>query len=249
MQIIAQFCEFCRMPPLLQADSSVWLSPELRPSPNLYEDWMILVFFLSLTILAYVRVVYGKRIQRLYSSLLRVQILKQVMREELVFSHRASVLLFLNFCLVISLIGVAAAKFYGWNVFGTSGMVLYGVFFVTVSGAYLLKLLVASILRVVLADPGLLREYLYVVFLVNKAAGIILLPLALGLIYLNVGALQQIFFACIAVLLILGLYRIVQGALLSVGYRVPKVYIILYLCTLEIMPLLVIIGAMNREII
>jgi hypothetical protein len=102
---------------------------------------------------------------------------------------------------------------------------------------------------VVLADPGLLREYLYVVFLVNKAAGIILLPLALGLIYLNVGALQKIFFACIVVLLILGLYRVVQGALLSVGYRVQKVYIILYLCTLEIMPLLVIIGAMNREII
>jgi hypothetical protein len=165
-----------------------------------------------------------------------------------VFSHRASALLFLNFCLVSSLISFAAFKFYDWEVAGLSGLSLYGVIFLAITGAYMFKLVIAALLRKIFADPGLLKEYLYVVFLVNKAAGIILMPLALGLIYLNVGTLQNIFLAVAIILVILALYRTVQGAVLSVGYRVPKVYIILYLCTLEIMPLLVIIEVMSREI-
>ncbi len=225
------------------------IEPLLRPSPNLYEYWMLGIFMLVLVILAYVRVVYAKRLQRLYSSLVRLQILRQVMREELVFSHRASVLLFLNFVLILSLIFYAAVKYYGWNLHDSTGLSFYGMVVAAVAGIYLLKLIIASVLRLVLNDPGLLREYLYVVFLVNKAAGLILLPLALGVIYLNVGLLQNLFMAGLILAVVFILYRTAQGLILSAGYRVPWVYIILYLCTLEIIPFMVIIKALSREVL
>ena len=222
--------------------------PELRHTPNLYEYWMLAAFFVILVVLAYVRVAYTRRLYRLFSSLVRIQILRQVMREELVFSHRVSVLLFLNFALVMGLILFGAAKFYGWNFTQAEGWELYLVFVLLVAGAYLLKLIFNFILRKVLHDPGIVKEYLFEVFLVNKALGVIFLPFAIAICFINVGALNLVFTVIGILFLLFIAFRLFQGLMMSFSYPVSRVYIILYLCTLEILPFLVVWKLFSTQI-
>ncbi len=234
---------------LLQINNIKELTPVLRDTPNLYEYWMLAVFLIVLAILAYVRVAYTRRLFRLFSSLVRIQILRQVMREELVFSHRVSVLLFINFALVSSLILFCAAKYYGWIIGYLNGWQLYLAIVSGVLGIYLLKLVGNSILRKVLRDPGLIKEYLFEVFLVNKALSVILLPFAIAVTFSNIGKLNVLFNIAGIIFLVFIVYRLIQGLIISLSYPISRVYIILYLCTLEILPFLIVWNLFQTRIV
>ena len=233
-------CDIRTVHILLQINNTGNLVPELRHAPNLYEYWMLAAFLVILIILAYVRVAYTRRLYRLFSSLVRIQILRQVMREELVFSHRVSVFLFINFALVMGLILFGADKFYEWNFTEAEGWELYLIFVALVAGGYLLKLIFNFILRKILHDKGLVKEYLFEVFLVNKALGVIFLPFAIAICFINIGSLNILFIIIGILFLLFILFRLYQGLVMSLSYSVSRVYIILYLCTLEILPFLVI---------
>lgn len=162
------------------------------------------------------------------------------MREELVFSHRVSVLLFLNFSLVAGLILYTAAVFYDWNLFGYMGWEAYLILVGVIAAAYVAKVVVGYFLRKLYNDKGLIREYLFEVILIDKALGIILLPFAIALAFMNVGSLNLLLIS-VGVLVVLFLFfRLFQGVIMSFSYSVSWVYIILYLCTLEILPFLVV---------
>ncbi|MCA1764384.1 MAG: DUF4271 domain-containing protein [Flavobacteriales bacterium] len=222
------------------------ITPILRESPNLYEYWMVAVFLVVVGILAYVRAVYGKRLVRLFNSLSRIQILRQVMREELVFSHRASVLLFFNFVVVVALICYAILKYYDTDLFRVFGSELFIYLALAVALVYLFKIILSNILRVLYKDPGVIREYLFEVFLMNKALGIILLPVAAGMVFLNITKLDVLIPLFSGIFLLAVVFRLVQGLRLTFSYPIPGVYIILYLCTLEILPFAVLVLALQR---
>lgn len=232
---------------LLQQSPAV-MEPILRQSPNLFELWMLPLFLYILILLGYVRVSYSRRLHRLFSSLIRLQIFRQIMREELVFSHRVSLLLFLNFGLVLALIFYTASRFYGWYTGGYSGWEAFLVIVGIIAGGYLLKLLINFILRKLYRDPGLLREYIFEVVLINKVLGILLLPVVLALVFVNVSQLHGLFIAAGIILCLFLVYRILRGIIMSMSYSVSWVYIILYLCTLEILPFLVLYKIFTAEI-
>jgi hypothetical protein len=168
------------------------------------------------------------------------------MREELVFSHRASVLLFLNFILVSSLLIYAGMEYYevqgtdypGWQVFIAIALIILFL--------YLGKLVLGGLMRRLFNDPGVIREYLFEVFLVNKAAGVVLLPLAVGAVFLNVSRLQTLFAVTAILVACILAFRLIQGLRISFNYPLPRIYIILYLCTLEILPFVLFFEAINR---
>ena len=242
------FCDLRTVQRILQIDSLKQMEPLLRHSPNLYEYWMIIAFLLMLILIGYMRVNYTRRLHRLFSSLVRLQILRQVMREELVFSHRISVLLFFNFAMVTSMILYSAAKYYGWNVFNFSGWELYLIILAIITASYLLKLIIGFILRKLYRDPGLIREYLFEVILIDKALGIILLPFAAAISFVNTGSLNILFGIVVTITVLFLLFRVVQGLIMSISYPVSRVYIILYLCTLEILPFLVVFKIFTNQI-
>jgi len=207
---------------------------------------MVAVFLLIVGVLAYVRAVYRKRLGRLFNSISRIQILRQVMREELVFSHRASVLLFFNFVLVLAMICYAVLKYYNAELYRELGSKLFFYLAIAVALIYLFKIVLNNILRVLYKDPGVIREYLFEVFLMNKALGIILLPVAAGMVFMNVTKLE-ILIPIFVVIFLLGVaFRLVQGLRLTFSYPIPRVYIILYLCTLEILPFAALVLALQR---
>lgn len=242
------FCDLRPVQITLQIDSIKEMVPVLRRAPSLFEPWMLIAFLIMLILIGYMRKSYARRLHRLFSSLVRLQILRQVMREELVFSHRISVLLFLNFAMVSSMILYGAAKYYGWSIFNLVGWELYLALLGIVISGYLVKLIVGFILRKLYHDPGLIREYLFEVILIDKALGIILLPFAIAISLMNVRSLNILFGIVVFIAVLFLIFRIVQGLIMSISYPVSRVYIILYLCTLEILPFLVVFKIFTNQI-
>jgi hypothetical protein len=197
--------------------------------------------------LAYIRMVYSKRFGLLFKTAARLQILRQVMREELLFSHRASLVLFAHFVVMASLIIYAAFNFYGVVDEESIGISLYLIVFFGLLLLYLLKFLFMGVLRWVYQDKGLLREYRFEVFSVSKILGIIYLPLALISVSVNVGKLEWVFPLAALLFGVSFVFRAVQGLAMSFSYNVSRIYIILYLCTLEILPFVLFLSLFNKS--
>lgn len=225
------------------------IEPILRPDPNLYAYWMLPVLILCALSIAYVRVAYTKRIQLLIRSTLRLQILRQVLREELLFSHRASILLFLNFILSAGLILYAVSTYYQVQVFGLLGIQRFAALTLLVLGVYLLKFFGILFLRWLYNDQGVLREYLFEVFSVCKSMGLFLLPLGVIIITVNVGDVPLWMGITGIVSLVFLLLRTAQGLALSFSSSISRIYIILYLCSLEIMPFLLLLSFVWKSMI
>ncbi|MFN2430786.1 MAG: DUF4271 domain-containing protein, partial [Cryomorphaceae bacterium] len=79
-----------------------------------------------------------------------------------------------------------------------------------------------------------------------KALGIILLPVAAGMVFLNITELDVLIPLFSGIFLLAVVFRLVQGLRLTFSYPIPGVYIILYLCTLEILPFVVLVLALQR---
>jgi hypothetical protein len=200
---------------------------------------MLPVVLAILGILAYIRVAYTKRLPRLFSGVVRLQIMRQIMREELVFSHRASVLLFVNYVLAAALLVYAFAKYAGRLPEACDGQATLWAIAGVLLGAWLIKLATNFALAWLFQDRGLMREYMYEVFLIHKTFGLLLLPLTAAALFMHSAYVETVFMSAGALTAALFIFRLVQGAIMCTQYTISGVYIILYLCTLEILPLLV----------
>ncbi|MEM9052442.1 MAG: DUF4271 domain-containing protein [Bacteroidota bacterium] len=218
------------------------MEPILRETPTLFEPWMSIVFLVSLAALAYIRLVYPRRFGLLAKTAFRLQILRQVMREELLFSHRSSLVLFAHFIVMTSIIIYAAVTHYGVMSIDQSGIGIFSIILLAVLIVYLLKFSLMGFLKWAYADKGLIREYRFEVFSISKILGLVYLPIAILVVTQNVGSLNGIFIFALVLFLISAIWRTVQGLIMSFSYSVSSVYIILYLCTLEILPFVLFIS-------
>ena len=223
------------------------MEPILRENPILFEPWMVAVFLIALGALGYIRVVYSKRFGLLFKTAARLQILRQVMREELLFSHRASLVLFTHFIAMTALIIYSALNYYDLGSEKMSGLTFYLSIFLVLLGLYLLKFGFMGVLKWLYQDRGLLREYRFEVFTVSKILGLMFLPLALISVSVNVGKLAWVFPLAALLFAVSFVFRTVQGLAMSFSYNVSRIYIILYLCTLEILPFVLFLSLFNKS--
>ena len=81
------------------------------------------------------------------------------------------------------------------------------------------------------------KEYLYNSFIFNKLMGMAILPLLLFVVY-TTGILQKAFFwLTLATVVLVIIMRLIRGVVFSFKKDVSIFYMFLYLCALEISPL------------
>jgi hypothetical protein len=171
------------------------------------------------------------------------------MREELLFSHRASLVLFTHFIGMTALIIYAALNYYDLVTEEMTGLTLYLSILLVLLGLYLLKFGFMGVLKWLYQDKGLLREYRFEVFTVSKILGLMFLPLALISVSVNVGKLEWVFPLAALLFVVSFVFRTVQGLAMSFSYNVSRIYIILYLCTLEILPFVLFLRLFNKSFV
>lgn len=218
----------------------MFLEPVKRISPYLQEDWIFAVLIGILIALAVVKYTYPRRMLRLGQALVRVRILLQLMREEMVMSHRSAVTLFLTFAISSGLLVYLTAKVYEWPIVQFLGAWLFPLLVVLIALVYLWKIITVRLVQLLFAANGGLSEYLNYSFVMNALLGILWLPVILFVtVSLHETARGAVLFAA-GIFALAWVIRMIQGVQFALKYRVFPVYIILYLCALEILPLAVI---------
>lgn len=215
----------------------------LRPPVNLSEDWMILVFLFALVTLAYTRRFHPARIVRLWNSTWNVRILRQAIREE-PNTPRANLLFNISFFLLTALVLYMAVKYLKAGPPNIQGFLLYLMILGGVLLAYALKTAGIRVVQLMADGDFGLGEYEYNLFLINRVIGLLLFPIALFLAYSPLKISEPFVITALVIFAIMVVYRMLRGLFNAAGSGVPVFYIFFYICTLEILPLVVCIKAL-----
>jgi hypothetical protein len=162
--------------------------------------------------------------------------MRQVIREE---SNppKEYLLLAFQFSLVGALAVYAGLKLLNFQLL--TGFALYASIVGVIMMLYPLKALVMSIIQWLANGDFSLSEYRYITFLVNRFMGIILLGPAALACYLPTNFAIPVLYGIFVLLLLSFSYRIIMGLINALRSNVGAFYIFFYICTLEILPLLV----------
>ena len=210
-------------------------------------DWITVHLVLVLAFLAWVRVVGGRRFSQVMQSFLAQRNMNIMMREGNIFSERIAVGLFLIHLVVISLISyLILIRLIPPEALLFQGFRLFAVVFLTVLVIRLLKNLLLTITGVVFRNQLVLSEYIPMNFIFNSALGLVLFPFVIIAVYLPS---ISVLYAAILIWLIAFIYRLFRQLLVTPEYtKFSYVNRILYLCTFEIAPVLVLIKLILKQL-
>lgn len=226
-------------------------NPHLLPASNDIKpieaaekkDWLFWIITLSFFLIALSRYYFRSRMQQFFRAAFANRHFKLMEKEGNFFNETVTYLLFLNFVIVISLLLYQTLSFLQVRpLFGeVHPIMVYGFIFLLFLGFYPLKALVTGFLAWVFKTHNANSAYLKNIFLFNQLTGLILLPIVAYSIYnpSATGITMAWIIAGIA-----NLIKVIRGT--AMGYneaRFSGYYLILYLCAVEIAPLLVIIKA------
>jgi hypothetical protein len=203
-------------------------------------DWIVLSFLSCFIIIAWVQFFYFKRMRQIYYAPLSQRFLNLLTREGNLFKERISIALTIIYLFTYSLflsliirefIPGALTGFLDYQVFAfcSAALVLF----------WLLKLYVIRFLGTVFRTSSSTMDYLQNILVSIFITGLILLPLLILTLYLRSGILLYITLITICLLYV---FRVMRGYFIGISLKkFSYLFLFVYLCTLEILPLLVIL--------
>ncbi|MBI5217942.1 MAG: DUF4271 domain-containing protein [Bacteroidia bacterium] len=201
-------------------------------------DWMIVVMIVSLVIFGWVWAFFRKHIVHILQASYDYKISYKLMAERSTLTARVSLILNLLFIINFGLFFYEASAFYGITIFKMQGF----IFFLFLTGAlgliYLFKYLFYSFIGYVINLSGQIYEYLHNIFLYSKLFGIALFPVVICIPFVEEKACSILIKTGIALYILSFIFRIFRGFQISFKINFSIFYLILYLCAVEILPLL-----------
>jgi len=204
-------------------------------------DWLFPILILVIFVFTWLRIFYSKYFSQMIQALLNNNLTNQIVRDENILVQRASVFLSVAFHLTGALFLYLVSIHLGWEIGGIgTGFSRFLFFAILVTAVYSFKFLFLKICGWLFDLDREMATYTFNVFLINNAVGIVLVPIIALLAYNQWLSTSSLIYTG-AILVSLGLlYRAVRGVL--IGFSVPGfsfLYLILFLLTFEIAPLLV----------
>lgn len=203
-------------------------------------DWitgLLIAFFL---IFAWSQVLYGKRVKQIFLAPFSIRFLSQLTRDGNLFKERITLALGLVylFSLPLLVLQINRIIFQGSkNDVDQVKLFLGAAALLTIY--WLIKISVIRFLGFVFNTKTTTREYLLNILIFSLITGIILVPF---LVVINYTQSLGVLIVAISVVVLLFLYRLVKGFFIGVTLtKFSYLFLFVYLCTLEILPLLVII--------
>lgn len=207
-------------------------------------DWITIIFLLCLFIFAWIQTSYSKRLNQIFRAVAQPHHVNQLERDGNIVKERIALGLGLNYYLMSSIFIFQVLNQFGIIPAGFSNLTITGIIFAGLFIYQSLKSLVVRSSGVIFNTTETARQYQLIVLIFNYIIGIILFPVVVIAFYWNNTALLIAGFIVISLLIF---YRIVRGLLVGLENKNYNLfYLFLYLCTLEILPLLLIYSAISK---
>jgi hypothetical protein len=121
--------------------------------------------------------------------------------------------------------------------YGLQGILLYLFNLAMLTGLFFGRIILVNLTGFLFNQIGIFREYLYNAFIFNKILSFVVLPLLLFVLYTQGMVQEVLFWITLAVVLVVLGMRVVRGVVFSFKKDVLLFYMFLYLCALELVPL------------
>ena len=225
--------------PVLE-ESTIKSSYNSVPSHNLRPDWLLAVIIGSLVLLAWLKLFFNKFLDQTIQSVGNYQLSTKLLRDQNIFSRRVAFALNLNFVLVGASFIYLVFGFFNLRLFLLGDFLSYLSYAGIISVLLILRYIVSHIIGHVFNKQHEFKEYLHQLLLIYKNLGIYLLILVIGIAYIREDLRIYLVYSSgllLAAALILRMQKGVKIILINKDFLI--FYLILYLCTLEILPLLI----------
>lgn len=212
------------------------IEPERKPSGK---DMLFYVLTGLVTALACIRLIFPKYLKNLFLLFMQTSIRQKQTREQLLQNNLASVLLNILFVASASIYITLFIQYKHWVAIPFYQLLFYCVIilFIIYIGKYLFLAFSGWVFNV----PEATNAYTFIVFLVNKVLGIVLIPFILMITFSPLPIRQIAITISAGVALVLFMYRyLVSFGVIRSNLKVSALHFFLYLCAVELLPLLLI---------
>lgn len=200
----------------------------LEPREIWYPSWVIYVVVLSIGLVGLVRIFNQELIAGVFACLFVRPTSSTNFRETMGLLGKTFWLMLLNYALISSLFAFLAFQLIERADSIYSVLIPLALFFHPIFALFLTSLFTGEFRR--------LRENVQIVSMTFQLMGIVLIPLTIILL-LNPSYFIAILYVAIAVYAVFSIVRLFRGISYALQNKIPLYYIILYLCSLEILPL------------
>ena len=199
----------------------------------------ITVFILcGLFLLAIIKYHFGRNLPETFRSAFSFRQSIRLFEERRESDRQAAVLSNMLFAMIAGIFISLVLPFFGTNPFWGS-YALSVLFFSFATGLlYFLKARIWQALGVVFQAQAFSKMYIFNMFLYNRNTGLIIFPLVALIPYVAWTVTPYLIYGVMAVIVLFYLLRQWRNFQIILAQNVSAFYFILYLCTLEILPLL-----------
>lgn len=200
--------------------------------------WQTIVLLASISLLGFTKAFNNSRFKQVVKSLFSYKTAVELVREEKVFYHRVNLLLS-TLHLLISGLFIYQLSFLLKNTGQNIGILFYLKIVLFLLAVYAFKYIFTRILALIFDQQFLASQYIYSVTSYNNLLGISLIPILLIFYFTTLPFSSILYYLALPILLILFGLRIFRLVLIGNAKSISYVYIFLYICSLEILPLVV----------
>ncbi len=205
------------------------------------EIWVLGLIVLLVLFFAIIKFAFSKELEIIVQSLYSNRVLAQINKEDTLFNSWPFIFLYVLFGFTIGIFLYLCGRYYKIN-YAYTGFQWFFILSMLVLGLFTLKIILLRVLGFLFDIQRIVREYISILYLSYFNTAIFFLPLVIAFslspfryasiyIYLAIALLCSIFV----------LQFIRAGANVLSNYQFSKTYLFIYLCTLEICPLLILI--------
>lgn len=216
-----------------------------QSQPGSYENinhaWYLIIFLLALAQLARVRLYYGKFFTPVFYSLVSYKTENNLYRNKNTPFIRYSFDMNTIFFLIAPLFFYQVSNFFGFNILPYSPMVNYLILVGVFIGWYFIKFITLGLIGYISHSEKLFNEYFFSFSLSVKNITLFLIPISVFEAYIDVGVNYLFIYLGITLIGLVYVLRVFRLFYLFLIKRLSVLYGILYLCALEILPILILI--------
>lgn len=199
--------------------------------------WLFFHLFVLLGFFAWIRMYYGNIISQIVQACTNFQITAKMFKDNSLLQIQLDNILYVLYLLSIASLLYVVEEGFHLKPYELDGGLRYLFNLALLVGIFLGRIVLVNLTGFLFNRNNIFKEYLYNYFIFNKLMGMIILPLLLFVVY-TTGILQKVFFwltlATVALVLFM---RLIRSVVFSFKKDVSIFYIFLYLCALEISPL------------
>ena len=204
-----------------------------------WNDWVLGIIIFSFILLVWIKLFYNKVLSATVNSIFNYQASHNLFLDKSTLTHRAFLIMDFVFYVNAGLFIYLSAKHFNLTFVHPEGIKAFLLFSGFVFAIYLLRYIASKIVGYISQTQKIFAEYLHNIFIHTRVTGLLLLPFIIAIPYTDYRITPVAIFAG-AVIIILGyFFRIIRGIKIFTLRKISLLYLFLYLCSLEFMPVLV----------